>query len=238
MRDAIRILIMVALAAACSGSGDGGSGQTQPICAEPGNTCNDGLCFNGAANGVCDQNLNCRTDPSTSGDCVVFITKATHDANMGGLAGADAICQRAAVAAGLKGTFKAWLSDSKQSAAQRLTHGSVNYVDTRGQVIANDWADLTDASLQRAITVDETGYDWDADAKHCGLMKVYANTWTGTATDGSARTPFCADWTTTAADAFGTEGYYCYASEAWTASPVVEVRRSCSASLSLYCIQQ
>ena len=235
MRNTIWILMAAALLAVGCGA------KSEPAqCVEPGDSCNDGLCFNGAANGVCDQNLECRTEPSTSGDCVVFLTSDEHDGNLGGLEGADAICQGRAQAAGLKGTFKAWLSDSSASAAERLTHSSVAYIDTRGQVIANDWEDLTDGSLQRAITVDETGYDWDSDAKHCGAFIVLANVWTGTAINGSSKPPFCSDWTDNSdlATDFGHIGFYCYPSEAWTDESVGDTSKSCSAEVSLYCFQQ
>src|SRR5262249_42934796 len=40
----------------------------------------------------------------------VFVTSTTHDGNLGGLDGADAICASLAANAGLSGTYKAWLS--------------------------------------------------------------------------------------------------------------------------------
>ena len=215
----------------------GGAGGEAPLCLEPGDTCNDGLCFNGAANGVCDQDLECRTDPSTTGDCVVFITSDEHDGNLGGLEGADAICQERAHAAGLPGTFKAWLSDSTVSAAERLTHSAVAYIDTRGQLVADDWADLTDGSLERALTIDEVAYDWDTDAGHCGVSIYFARTWTASTIGGASHGPFCDDWTD-AGDATGATGYYCYASEAWTDATLSEDTAGCSAPLSLYCLQQ
>ena len=238
MRDTMRMLAALALAAAgCSGGNEGGTGSVGG-CGEPGTTCNDGLCFNGAASGVCDQNGKCRTEPSASGDCLVFVTSSTQDGNLGGLAGADAICQRSADAAGLKGSFKAWLSDSRQSAAQRLTHSSVAYVDTRGHVIASDWTDLTDGTLSRAITLDEKGYDWDAQAGHCGIIKWLARVWTATTASGSAEGPFCADWTDSGETTLAATGLYCYASAEWTDPGVVTTQSGCGATLSLDCLQQ
>lgn len=236
MRGTIRIVTAFGLAAAaCSGGSDGGTNKVAG-CVEAGTSCNDGLCFNGAASGVCDQNGNCRTEPSASGNCLVFVTSSTQKGNLGGLAGADAICQRSAEAAGLKGIFKAWLSDSTHSAAERLTHSSVEYVDTQGRVIARHWADLTDGALARAITTDEKGYDWDADAKHCGLIKWLARTWTATTAGGGADGPFCADWTDGGETALASTGMYCYASGEWTDPG--SLQSGCSADLSLYCLQQ
>ena len=48
---------------------------------------------------------------------------------------------------------------------------------------------------------------------------------------------FCADWTN-AADERAATGLYCDASEAWTRPSIVEIQTGCSASMSLYCLQQ
>ena len=235
MRRAIWALVAAAAlgGTACSGSSKGGDGAAV-LCPEPGLTCNDGLCFNGAANGVCDRNGQCRTEPSTTGDCLVFLTSGNYQGNLGGLAGADAICQELAQAAGLKGIFKAWLSDSKQSAAERLTHSSVPYIDTRGQLVANDWADLTDGSLQRPITIDEKQHDW---SDNCDLFAYVMSVWTATRTDGSAEGPSCTDWTD-GGEAWAAHGLYCYGSQAWTDPSVVGTQHGCAGELSLYCVQQ
>jgi hypothetical protein len=64
----------------------------------------------------------------------VFVTSTGYPGNLGGLAGADAKCQERATAAGLGGTFKAWLSaaGTGNSAAERLTHATVPYVRVDG----------------------------------------------------------------------------------------------------------
>ena len=49
--------------------------------------------------------------PASCNPCKVFVTSTVHDGNLGGLVGADAICNSLASAAGLAGTYKAWLSD-------------------------------------------------------------------------------------------------------------------------------
>ncbi|MCB1058064.1 MAG: hypothetical protein KDD11_21405, partial [Acidobacteria bacterium] len=59
---------------------------------------------------------------------IVFVTSVGHDGNFGGLAGADAFCQSLADAVSLGGTFKAWLSDSTTSPADRFAHRSESYV--------------------------------------------------------------------------------------------------------------
>jgi hypothetical protein len=60
----------------------------------------------------------------------VFVTSTVYTGNLGGSAGADDKCQERADAAGLGGTFKAWLSatGTGNSAFDRLSHASVPYV--------------------------------------------------------------------------------------------------------------
>ena len=68
------------------------------------------------------------------------------------LSWADSSCQGRADSASLGWTYKAWLSSSTVSASSRLTHSSVPYVDIHGTIIANDWTDLTDWSIDNLLT--------------------------------------------------------------------------------------
>lgn len=89
----------------------------------------------------------------------VFVTSTRHTGNLGGVTGADSICQARANSAGLAGTFKAWLSGGSSSSApaSRFTYSSVPYVRTDGVQVAADWADLTDGAIDAPINVDENG---------------------------------------------------------------------------------
>ena len=89
----------------------------------------------------------------------VFLSSAVYDGAMGGLDGADAKCQALAAAAGLPGTFRAWLSDSTGSPSTRFTQSTLRYVRVDGVKVADDWADLTDATklLYAPINVTENG---------------------------------------------------------------------------------
>jgi hypothetical protein len=114
-----------------------------------------------------------------------------------GIAGADAKCQARAQAAGLTGTYKAWLSggtlDSSPSRRFANTDRTGPYVlpDAAATVVAADWADLTDGNLQAPIRASEFGE----------TFAEQANTWTHTRVDG---TPggygdvHCEEWTTSA----------------------------------------
>jgi hypothetical protein len=118
------------------------------------------------------------------GSCLVFVTSTLHNGNLGGLAGADRICQARADAAGLPGTFKAWLSDSTQAARARLTHAAVPYVLVEGTQVAAHWADLVDGTRAAPIQRNEKG-----DPETC------CGVWTGTSAAGTAISPQCLDWT-------------------------------------------
>lgn len=116
----------------------------------------------------------------------VFLTHTSINGNMGGLAGADALCAAEASAAGLSGTYKAWLSDDSTSAASRLTHSSYPYKEVDGTLIANNWDDLVDGGLQAPINKDATG-------ANSGSINSFV--WTGSNPDGSITGTSCTNWT-------------------------------------------
>jgi hypothetical protein len=125
--------------------------------------CGDGRCD------VSEDAVGCPTDcPSTR----VFVTSAYTptdflDGNLGGIAGADALCQSNAAAAGLTGTFKAWLSDGASDPASTFTQVGpyVKLYGTSLVLVANDWADLTDGTLASPI-------DTDAFGNHAGYNRL------------------------------------------------------------------
>jgi len=86
----------------------------------------------------------------------VFISSLLYNGNLGGLAGADEKCNTLTRAARLKGTFKAWLSDTKESPTTRFTvQPSYVYSLTDGSLIANNCADLTDGTIDHVINKSE-----------------------------------------------------------------------------------
>jgi len=89
------------------------------VCAAGVNMCAEGVlaCEQTVLRGVedCDDiDTDCDglSDPPSC-TRIVFATSTLQNGNLGGLAGADQICQEHADAAGLLGSFKAWLSDSR-----------------------------------------------------------------------------------------------------------------------------
>jgi len=120
-----------------------------------------------------------------AGTCVtarrVFITSSHHDGAMGGLFGADAICQARADEASLGGTFRAYMVDSG-SGLDRLEHPTVPFVRLDGVRIADDWNDLADESIQDTLTIAET------------RQSVGGNAWTGLQNQGAFDSD-CDSWT-------------------------------------------
>ncbi|EJK55631.1 hypothetical protein THAOC_24620, partial [Thalassiosira oceanica] len=114
---------------------------------------------------------------------IVFVTSERYNGNLGGLAGADARCQERAKAAGLSGTFKAWLSDRTTSVSQRFDRDFdyAAFFRTDGVMVANDWSDLTDGSLLGAIDRDEFG-------NTVGANFAWTNTDTGGTQEGWTET--------------------------------------------------
>jgi hypothetical protein len=155
----------------------------------------------------------------------VFSTSSKHAGNLGGLTGADAICQTLASGAGLAGTFLAWLSDSTQSPSTRFVQAPTAYVRTDGATVADNWADLTDGTLQNPISLDENA------AAATGIV------WTNTDPDGSATSPsdHCMDWSSN--DPMAPNGRIGQAADSdttWTAWGTL----NCVNVARLYCVEQ
>lgn len=160
----------------------------------------------------------------TGGPCLVFLTSTGHTGALGGLAGADAICQARATAAGRPGTYRAWLSDTTGSPSTRFTQSAGPYVLVNGTTIANNWADLTDGTLAAPINVTELGT----------VVGPPIAVFTGTRPNGTAD-PFdhCQNWTMAAVGA-GVGGSVIDTDARWTAFALF----GCSDMRRLYCFQQ
>ncbi|MCE9577268.1 MAG: hypothetical protein K8W52_29235 [Deltaproteobacteria bacterium] len=89
---------------------------------------------------------------------LVFVTSTRHDGDLGGLAGADAICNARAHAANLPGTYRAWLSTATASALSRLGSAS-GWVRPDGKLVARTRDDLAGDHLFYPPRLDELGHD-------------------------------------------------------------------------------
>lgn len=186
----------------------------------------------------------CGVTPSpspTAGFQRVFVTSTKYNANLGGLSGADAICQERANTANLGGSWKAWLSDSVTSASSRLVHSTNPYKLLDGRVVANDWTDLTDGTIQNPIEITELGSRLTAPAtcSWCG----FGFPWTNTNNEGnpvnSNANRICNNFTSSAATGDTTSFRQGYAfgtgPSQWT---VYAVTSDCPAANELYCFEQ
>jgi hypothetical protein len=159
--------------------------------------------------------------------CRVFVTSTTHNGNLGGLTGADDICQVRASAAGLPGTYKAWLSDNTSTPSTRFVQSTGPYRRIDGVIVADNYADLTDGSLDAAINVTEIGATISADVE----------TWTSTKFDGTrAASGNCDQWTSPLSGIFtATFGSATTSNTTWTEK---DLTSTCNEPRRLYCFQQ
>lgn len=154
----------------------------------------------------------------------LFVTHATFSGNLGGLAGADTICQAAAQNAALPGEFRAWLSTAAAPAGTRHAHKTVPYVMPGGIKVANDYADLVDGELAHPINRTEFGL----------LVQSPIYVRTGTTPDGQMVAPTCHDWTSTRRYDVGWSGDPRAATSKWSRFFL----RRCDKPAHLYCVER
>jgi hypothetical protein len=123
----------------------------------------------------------------------VFVTSSLYSGNLGGLSGADSICETHARQAGFAGVFLAWLSTDDSSPSARFIKSSVPYEMVDGTTIAMDWADLVDGSLESAVYLTETGETAPQGVHPCMPTDAIV-IWTGTTSDGTSSGATCSNW--------------------------------------------
>ncbi len=155
----------------------------------------------------------------------VFLTSTAHNGVLGGLSGADSICQARATAAGLQGTYKAWLSDATQSPSTRFNKLNVPYKLVNGTLVANNWADLTDGTI--AAVIDKT---------EIGATQSTISPWTNTGIHGGiySTSDTCSNWTSASSGLQSRIGNLTVTSSSWTNHSF----QACNLGKWLYCFQQ
>jgi hypothetical protein len=148
---------------------------------------------------------------------IAFVTSTTHNGNLGGLAGADAICTGRAAAAGLPGTYVAWLSTSTVDAVSRLA-GARGFVRPDGAPFADQPSEIGANQIFNTLHLDENGNDVGADV-----------VWTGTMSNGTASGNTCTDWSVATGN--GRSGNSEGGPAAWTDT----ANTNCSQPHRLYC---
>jgi cysteine-rich repeat protein len=163
---------------------------------------------------------------------LAFATSSLHAGDLGGLAGADAICNMLAQNASLPGTYMAWLSTGVDSPSTRFVQSAVPYVLPDGNQVADDWADLIDGSLDFAVARTETGAMSVDTAAMCGGSARLART--GTTEFGTAAPGTCVDYSSSLASDVGLAGRSASNMAQWSNCGDI----GCDVLLPIYCFQQ
>lgn len=173
------------------------------------------------------QNGPCTPPPPQPRERIVFVTPGGTHGNLGGISAADNACQIIAELCFLPGTFKAWLSDSTQSPSTSFTQDGM-FKNIDGNVIAHDWADLTEGFIDHPIDLDCAG-------TYIAVEGVWTGTdWDGTQTGGGNPSSYCNDWTSSSSAISAVNGNTAFIDAQWTN----EGFYNCSESMRLYCFQQ
>jgi hypothetical protein len=126
---------------------------------------------------------------------LVFVTKGTYNGDLGGVAGANAICQAEAGAYGYPGAYKAWISDSLgNQPSLTFTQSAVPYVNTNATAatVATNWSKLLTSGPSNIAGINgnpfPSGVFWDctnADGTPCPYASSYDCVgWTSTSGQG------------------------------------------------------
>jgi cysteine-rich repeat protein len=194
-------------------------------------------CRHACGDGVRSSHEECDDDNQDPGDgcnaaCeheyLMFATADLHTADLGGVAGADAICQAAAAAGGLPGVYVAWVSVDADHAAADLPSGKP-LVRTDGLpivAVAEQLIQGGTTTLLNPIDRDETG------------APVTGYAWTGTSFTGQASGNDCDSWAL-ASPALATIGALASTNSRWTNDSLPEpfIKVQCSAINHLYCFR-
>jgi len=231
-----------------------------------GNTCGVNAAGCSATPALCDTNADCIGDSYCAckigyvgnggpGQCtrlkIAFVTSTTHTGTgLGGLTGADAICDNAATAGGLPaGDYVAWLSDSTNDAYCRVQGYTGKRSNNCGlgalPAAAGPWVRSEAAATPRkafapkidVLTGPNRFLYYPAVNNESGteIASATDRVWTGTSETGEATTNTCANWTGTGVT--GGAGLTHGGSTTWTRFNSVGADPSCSSSYRLRCME-
>ncbi|HEY0139231.1 MAG TPA: hypothetical protein VGB85_34320 [Nannocystis sp.] len=164
---------------------------------------------------------------------LAFVLAEPVSPKFGGVSAADQMCAQQAQAAGLPGTYYAWLGHSGGGPADRFSRASVPYTLPDGTLLAADWDALTREGPDAAIDMTAAGKRVEAEDD--------ARVWTGTNEAGDANTynnasNYCSDWTRNVIGEFAVVGFLRDRSKigAWALGNLVP----CTGKGYVYCFQQ
>jgi hypothetical protein len=184
----------------------------------------------GAIDGTKDGGSDAPSNPnpcSGTAQCerFVFVTSITYRGDFVP-ANADTLCRDRAEASSV-GTlhgraWRAWITTSTENISKRFgVAGAMPYRRVDGTIVANNYADLTNGTLENAINVDENG----------NIVTTDLDVWTGTMTNGEYITTNCTDWGSTMGN--GKVGQADLASNKWTDNKDIP----CNDFARLYCFE-
>ena len=165
-----------------------------------------------------------------------FVTSTSYNGAFGAtesaaIAAANNDCATQATAAGLSGTYLAWLAvtTGTDDPNTTFTHSTLPYKDVLGNIVASNWTALVSGTLGTDIILTESG----------ATLSTGADTWTNVNTNGkpthngNSATANCSSWTTSASGT-GDIGSVSVTNTNWTK----DGSSSCSSSEHLYCFSQ
>ncbi len=186
----------------------------------------DGTC--GAVADHFNPRSQCSTACNGSGSCytgkVIFVTDALFTGDLGGIAGANKLCQGAADILEIpNANWIAWLSDSADPVSARLAQTTDDYLQLDGTLVAHGTAGLIAGGTLGNVYITEKG----------GTANK-AFVWTGTLPNGEASPNSCSSWASADASVSGDTGNSASAGPTWT----LAVGQTCDQQAHLYCVQQ
>lgn len=158
---------------------------------------------------------------------LVFVTSTSYNGSFPTVGVADSNCSTRAAVAGLSGSYKAWIASSASDDPEStFTRSTVPYILPDGTKIADDWADLTDGTLDAGINKNEFGAD---------ASGVYV--WSGVVSAGtySATYGTCSSWMSTSGS--GDTGLSGQVNSNWSFYNS-GFGLACTNTYRLYCFQQ
>lgn len=209
------------------------------------NSCSDGLtctsgdaCSSGTCSGtpdaeICDNSIDDDCDfeiDFDDPDCAsstlrIFVSSDTYQGDLGGLSGADSICQGLADSASLGGLWIALLASSSNSLSSRVINcNDLPWYLVTGvpNKVANDKASLLNGSIQQAINVDEHGNNVSS-----------SQPWSGSDGSGAPQPDNCDDWTAQQGNRNGKNGNTTKTNGKW----ISDTKQKCNKFHRLYCIE-
>ncbi|KIG16057.1 hypothetical protein DB30_04929 [Enhygromyxa salina] len=180
---------------------------------DPDQACNDGFCMRPR---------------------IMFVTQDTFLGVLGGLSGADDLCQEIGSEFYPEKQFWAWNSTIIESPNSTFEKDGF-FVRTNGSKIAESWADLTSGELLVPVNYNEEGVV----VLNGAPCDFESQVWTGTDAYGDAVGPNCSNWTKGSSFYSGTYGLLYATDSTWSQAPdeCGEPVR-CSNERRLYCLER